>query len=126
MAQTFGVVHILVPGEATKYRLSETTRPMRADHFCRCVRRPNITGHRGQAECVVEFAIGQQSGIGSHHRAAKLKIKRRSKSSRRASDSDSPVGFATAASSIQNKLLIAISESRKPCRNSPRHSANAG
>jgi hypothetical protein len=23
MAQTFGVVHILVPGEATKYRLSE-------------------------------------------------------------------------------------------------------
>jgi hypothetical protein len=31
-----------------------------------------LARHRAQPECVVEFAIGQQSGIGGHHRAAKL------------------------------------------------------
>jgi hypothetical protein len=31
-----------------------------------------LARHRAQPKCVVEFAIGQQSGIGGHHRAAKL------------------------------------------------------
>ena len=73
MAQTFGVVHILVPGEATKYRLSEQPGQRVSTILAGACVGQNITCHRGQAECVVEFAIGQQSGIGSHRRAAKLK-----------------------------------------------------
>jgi transposase InsO family protein len=52
----------------------------------------------GQADCVVEFAISQQPSVGGHHGTAKLEHQRRSKSSRTASDSDSPVGFAITAS----------------------------
>lgn len=33
---------------------------------------PNVTRHRGQAEYVVEFAIGEQSNIGCHHQTTKL------------------------------------------------------
>jgi hypothetical protein len=56
----------------------------------------NITRHLGQTEYVVEFAISQQPSIGGHQGAAR--IKRRSKSSRTASDPDSPLGCAMAAS----------------------------
>ena len=43
-------------------------------------------------------------------------FRRRSKSSRRAPDSDSPAGCAIAASRDPDKLLIAISKSRKPAK----------
>src|SRR5262249_30116894 len=119
MAQTFGVVHILVPGEATKYRLSEQPGQCVPTILAGACVGQNITCHRGQAECVVEFAIGQQSGIGRHHRAAKLKhqtaIEIQPKSIR--------FRFTRwfrhrRPRSIQDKLLIAISESRTPRRNS--------
>jgi hypothetical protein len=53
-------------------------------------------------------------------------IKRRSKSCRTASDPDSPLGAPSPPRSIQDKRLIAISESRKPRRNSVRYVVNAG
>jgi hypothetical protein len=53
-------------------------------------------------------------------------IRRRSKSSRMKPDSDSPAGFAIAASPIQDKLLIAISESLRALSKSARHPGNAG
>ena len=31
-----------------------------------------LAGHRGQSERIVEFAVGEQTGIGGHHRSAKL------------------------------------------------------
>jgi hypothetical protein len=58
----------------------------------------NITRHLGQTEYVVEFAISQQPSIGGHQGAAKLEHQGRSKSSRTASDPDSPLGCAMAAS----------------------------
>src|SRR5262245_52704641 len=73
VAQALDVVHILVSGKATKYRLPEQPGQCVPTILAGACVGQNITCHRGQAECVVEFAIGQQSGIGSHHRAAKLK-----------------------------------------------------
>ena len=68
----------------------------------------HLTGQRSQPERIIEFAIGEQSRIGGDDGAAKLRVRRRSKSSRRAPNSASPVGFAIAASAIPDKLLIAI------------------
>jgi hypothetical protein len=69
-AQALGVVHILVSGKATKYRLPEQPGQCVPTIFATaCVGR-NITRHLGQTEYVVEFAISQS--IGDHQGAAKL------------------------------------------------------
>ena len=60
------------------------------EHFAR---------HRAQAECVVEFAIGEQTGIGGDDRAAKLEHQRGGRNRAEAApDSDSPAGCAMTAS----------------------------
>jgi hypothetical protein len=69
---TLGVVHVFAAGKATKYRLSKQPRQgvpailacARIGEFLAC--------HRSRPEHVVEFAIGQQSGIGCDQGAAKL------------------------------------------------------
>ena len=53
-------------------------------------------GH--QAERVIEFAIGQQSGIGGDARTAKLQLEATVEIEPRASDSASPAGCAIIAS----------------------------
>jgi hypothetical protein len=58
MPQTFGVVHVLVSSEATKYRLPEQPgQCVPAILASACVGK-NITRHCRQPEHVVEFAIG--------------------------------------------------------------------
>ena len=71
VAQALGVVHILVSGKATKYRLPEQPGQCVPTILAgTCVgKRP--TRHRGQPKHVVEFAIGEQPSIGGHHGAAK-------------------------------------------------------
>src|SRR5262249_35698579 len=68
----------------------------------------------GQADCVVEFAISQQPSIGGHHGTAKLEhqaaVKIEPNSIRIPIH---PSGSPSPPRAIQNKLLIAISESRK-------------
>jgi len=72
MTQALGVVHILVSGKATKYRLSEQPgQCMPAILASACIGQ-HITRHHGQADCIVEFAISEQPRIGGHHRTAKL------------------------------------------------------
>jgi len=56
--------------------------------------------HR-QAEHVIEFAIGQQSGIRGHRRAAKLEHDVAVKSSLRAPPFDSPAGCAMTRASMR-------------------------
>jgi hypothetical protein len=58
VAQALGVVHILVSGKATKYRLPEPAQCLPTILATACVGQ-NITRHLGQTECVVEFAISQ-------------------------------------------------------------------
>src|SRR5262249_823094 len=59
VAQALGVVHILVSGKATKYRLSEQPGQWVPTILATACVGQNITRHLGQTEYVVEFAISQ-------------------------------------------------------------------
>ena len=72
MTQVFGVVHVLVSGEATENGLTQQTDNSMAAVLARARIGERIACHHRQAEHVIEFAIRQQSGIRGHHRAAKL------------------------------------------------------
>jgi hypothetical protein len=72
MAQAFGVVDILVTGEPSKHRLPQQTDQSMAAILARAGIGKNLARHRRQTECVVEFAVCQQSGTGRDHGAAKL------------------------------------------------------
>jgi hypothetical protein len=65
-----GVIHILVSGRRQIPTVG-TTRPMRADVLASACVDQHITRHHGQADCVVEFAMGEQPSIGGRHRTAR-------------------------------------------------------
>src|SRR5262249_58803309 len=71
VAQALGVVHTLVSGKATKYRLPEQPGQCVPTILATACVGQNITRHLGQTEYVVEFAISQQPSIGGHQGAAK-------------------------------------------------------
>src|SRR5262249_47876838 len=73
VAQALGVVHILVSGKATKYRLPEQPGQCVPTILATACVGQNITRHLGQTEYVVEFAISQQPSVGGHQGGAKLK-----------------------------------------------------
>jgi len=125
MTQALGVVHILVSGKATKYRLPEQPGQCVPTILASACVGQHITRHHGQAECVVEFAIGQQPSIGSHHGAAKLQHQAAVKMEPHPIPIH-PSGSSSPPRAIHDKLLIAISESCKPRRNSLRYPVNAG
>ena len=72
MAQPLGVVHILVSGKPPEHRLPQQPDQSMPAVLAGARVGERLARHRGQAERVVEFAIGEQSGIGGDHRAAKL------------------------------------------------------
>src|SRR5215475_12212081 len=72
VAQALGVVHILVSGKATKYRLPEQLGQCVPTILATVCVGQNITRYLGQTEYVVEFAIGEQPSIGGHYGTAKL------------------------------------------------------
>jgi hypothetical protein len=55
------------------------------------------TRHRAEAERVVQFAVGEQTGVRRDDRAAKLERQPGSKSSLTAAPFDSPAGFVMKA-----------------------------
>ena len=72
MAQALGVVHILVSGKPPEHRLPQQPDQRMAAVLAGARVGQHLARHRAQTECVVEFAVGQQSGIGGDHGAAKL------------------------------------------------------
>src|SRR5262249_26403118 len=114
-----GVVHILVSGKATKYRLPEQPGQCVLTILATACVGQNITRHLGQTEYVVEFAIRQQPSIGGHPGSRETGA---SSGGRNPAEQHPipihPLGAPWPSRSIQDKLLIAISESRKPRRNS--------
>src|SRR5262245_39567663 len=100
---------------------------MRADHSCRCVRRPE---HRLPSRSSrVRRRVRDRPAI-RHRKSPPSRETEASSGDRNPAEERPipihPLGSPRPPRSIQDKLLIAISESRKPRRNSPRHSANAG
>src|SRR5262249_52945896 len=122
-----GVVHILVSGKATKYRLPEQPGQCVSTILATACVGQNITRHLGQTEYVVEFAISQQPSIGGHQGAAKLEHQAAVENPAEQHPIPiHPLGAPSPPRSIDDKLLIAISESRRPRRNSVRYPVNAG
>ena len=72
MAQASGIIHSLVSGEATENGLTQQTGKRMAAVLTGARIGERIACNHRQAGHVIEFAIGQQSGIRGHHRAAKL------------------------------------------------------
>src|SRR5262249_6648522 len=121
-----GVVHILVSGKATKYRLPEQPGQCVPTILATACVGQNITRHLGQTERVVEFAISQQP-------ASEVTREPRnwaSSGGRNPAEQHlipiHPLGAPWPPRSIQDKMLIAISESGRPRRNSGRYPVNAG
>jgi hypothetical protein len=96
-AQALGVVHILVSGKATKYRLPQQTHQSMAAILARAGIGKNLARHRRQAECVVAFAVCNNPASDVTTEPRNWSISGRSKSNLRAPSSDSPAGFAIAA-----------------------------
>ena len=72
MPQALGVVHVLISGKPTKHRLPQHPDQSMAAVLAGARVGEHLARHRGQPECVVEFAVCQQSRIGRDHGAAKL------------------------------------------------------
>jgi hypothetical protein len=58
----------------------------------------HLACQRDQSERAIKFAIGQQPSVEGNSEPRNCRARRRSKSSRRAPDSDSPAGFGKATS----------------------------
>jgi hypothetical protein len=127
VAQALGVVHMIVSGKATKYRLPEQPGQCVPTILATACAGQNFTRHLGQTEYVVEFAISQQPSIGGHQGAAKLEHQAAVEIQPNSTGSTiHPLGAPWPPRSTQDKMLIAISESRRPRRNSVRYPVNAG
>ncbi len=96
--QPVGVVDVLVSGKPTEHRLAQHAHQIVATIPARATVNQVLLRDGHQAEHIIEFAIGQQSGIGGNARPWNSSLRRRSKSSRSASDSASPAGCAIIAS----------------------------
>jgi hypothetical protein len=88
----------LVSAETTEYRLPQQTNQRVAAVLARAYIGEQLARHHAQPKSVVEFAVGNNPASEVTTEPRNCSVKRRSKSSRTASDTDSPVGFAIAAS----------------------------
>src|SRR5215813_8126211 len=87
----------------------------------------HLTCQRSQPKRVIKFAIGEKPSIGGHHGTAKLEHQAAVK----IEPNSIRCRFTRRVrhhrlDAIKNKLLIAISESRKSRRNSVHYPVNAG
>jgi hypothetical protein len=95
--KAFSVVYVLISRETSEQGLAKHSNQSMSTVLPRARIGKALARNCTQAEGVVEFPVGNQAGIGSHHRSAKL-FNRRSKSSLRTPSSESPAGFAMTAS----------------------------
>ena len=125
--EPLGVVDVLVAGEPTEDRLAQQPGQGMAPVPAAPRIGEHRTRHRGQAERVVQLAIGEQPGIGGDRGAVELELQ--------AAVEIEPDGIQFQFTrwvrhrrlpQSQDKLLIAISKSRRPLRKSARHPGNAG
>ena len=62
--QPFGIVHVLITSETAEHRLPEQTDQRMAPVLAGAGISEHLTSQSGQAEFVVEFAVGEQPSIG--------------------------------------------------------------
>jgi hypothetical protein len=98
MAQPLGVVDILVSGQPSEHRLPQHADQRMAAVLAGAGIGEHVTGHRAEAQGIVEFAIGQQPGIGGDPRTMELELQAAGESNLRVPSLDSPAGFSMMAS----------------------------
>ena len=74
MAQAFGVVHVLISGKPPEHGLPQQPDERMSPILAGTRIGQHVARHRAEAQGIVEFAIGQQSGIGGDPRAMELKL----------------------------------------------------
>ena len=72
MAQALGIVHVFVSGESPKHGLPQQTDQHMPVVLPGTYVGEQVTRHGAEAEGIIKFAIGQQSGIRGNCRATKL------------------------------------------------------
>ena len=73
-SETVGVVHILVSGEASIDRLAKQTDDAMPAVLAHPAVGQDMARHCGQPQGIVEFTIGEQSGVGGDPRAVELEL----------------------------------------------------
>lgn len=73
-SQPVGVVDVLVSGKTTEHLLAQHAYQIVASIPARATVNQVLLRDGNQAECVIEFAIGQQAGIGSDTRTVELQL----------------------------------------------------
>ena len=63
MRQTFGIVDILIAGEAAEHGLAQQAGQHVAGVLATAALRQCGTSQIGQPECIIQFSVGQQSGV---------------------------------------------------------------
>ncbi len=74
-SQAVGVVHVFVATEAAEDRLTKQSLQRVLAVLARARVNEFIADHQGQAEGIIEFAIGQQSGVGRNSRTVELQFR---------------------------------------------------
>jgi hypothetical protein len=127
VAQALGVVHILVSGKATKYRLPEQAGQCVPTILATACVGQNITRHLGQNR--VHRRVRDKPAT-QHRRSPGSRATGASSGGRNPAEQHPipihPLGAPWPTRLIQGKMLIAISELRRPRRNSVRYPVNAG
>ena len=74
MTQAFSVVDVLISRETSEQGLAKHSNQSVSAVLPRARIGKPLARNCTQAEGVVEFPVGNQAGIGSHHRSAKLEL----------------------------------------------------
>ena len=69
-----GVVNVLISGKATIDRLSQEADDAVPAVPAGAAVGENFARQSGQAESIIEFAIGEQTGVGGHPRSVELQL----------------------------------------------------
>ena len=127
MPQAQGVVDILVSGKPPEHRLpQQPDQSVAAVPAGACVGE-HVARHRAETESVVEFAVGQQSGIGGDPGAMELELQPAVEiEPQRAIDRFTRRVRHDGSIAVQINILIIIPNLPQNHIKLPRHPANAG
>ncbi len=101
MSEPLGVIHVLVTGEPPEHGLLKHADQSMPAILASAGPGKRLARHHAETKRVVEFAVGEQSGVGGHDRTEKLKHQSPVEIEPEGLAVDSPVGFAIAASTNQ-------------------------
>ena len=74
MGETFSVVHILIAGEAAEHRLAQQAGQQVTGVLATAAFRQRRASQIGQPERIIQFAVGQQSGVGGDPAAVEFQL----------------------------------------------------